>query len=63
MQTSVLERLDYVAAAYADKVMFKDPEGSLTFSQFDKLTRSIGTYLAGLTTPGDPVAVMSGRHI
>jgi amino acid adenylation domain-containing protein len=63
MQTSVLERLDAVAARYADKVMFKDPEHSLTFGQFDALTKSIGTYLAGLTSPGDPVAVMSGRHV
>ena len=43
MQTSVLERLDHVAAVYTDKVMFKDPERSLTFGQFDKLTKSIGT--------------------
>ncbi len=63
MQTSVLERLDHVAAVYTDKVMFKDPEHSLTFGQFDKLTKSIGTYLAGVTAPGDPVAVMSGRHV
>ena len=63
MQTSVLERLDYVAKSYADKVMFKDPENSLTFRQFDELTKSIGTYLAGLVKPGDPVAVMSGRPV
>ncbi len=62
MQTSVLERLDAVAAAYADKVMFKDPKRSLTFAQFDSLTKSIGTFLAGMTKPGEPVAVMSGRH-
>ena len=63
MQTSVLERLDYVARAYADKIMFKDPDGSITFSEFDGLTRSIGTYLAGKAQPGEPIAVMSGRHI
>ena len=63
MQTSVLERLDASASRYADKVMFKDPERSLTFGQFDALTKSIGTYLAGVTKPGDPVAVMSGRHV
>ncbi|WP_407385708.1 AMP-binding protein [Ruminococcus sp.] len=63
MQTSVLEWLDASVARYADKVMFKDPEQSLTFAQFDRLTKSIGTYLIGVTKPGDPVAVMSGRHV
>ena len=63
MQTSVLERLDCSAARYADKVMFKDPQNSLTFGEFNKLTKAIGTYLAGVTKAGDPVAVMSGRHV
>lgn len=63
MQTSVLERLNHVAALYTDKVMFKDPEHSLTFGQFDQLTKTIGTYLSGVTSPGEAVAVMSGRHV
>lgn len=63
MQTSVLERLDAAAALYQDKVMFKDPENSLTFTQFDTLTKAIGTYLSGVTVPGQPVAVMTGRHV
>ena len=63
MQTSVLERLDAAAAAYADKVMFKDPDSSLTFSQFDALTRRIGTALSRVANAGEPVAVMSGRHV
>lgn len=63
MQTSVLERLDHAASVYTDKIIFKDPEGSITFGEFDKLTKSIGTYIAGLASAGDPIAVMSGRHI
>ena len=63
MQTSVLERLDAAATAYADKVMFKDPDSSLTFSQFDALTRRIGTALSRVANAGEPVAVMSGRHV
>ena len=63
MQTSVPEWLDATAARYADKVMFKDPENSLTFADFDRLTKAIGTCLARRVKPGDPIAVMSGRHV
>ena len=63
METSVLNRLDRCAALYADRVIFKDAEGEITFSCFDRLTRSIGTALAGMVPAGSPVAVMSGRHL
>ncbi len=63
METSVLNRLDRTAAAYHDKVMFKDEHGEITFGAFDALTKSVGTYLAKKIPAGQPVAVMSGRHI
>ncbi|HCA04851.1 MAG TPA: amino acid adenylation protein [Ruminococcaceae bacterium] len=63
MQTSMLNRLDYTAEAYAGKVMFKDEHSEITFAQFNALTKSVGTYLAKKVPAGDPVAVMSGRHI
>ena len=63
METSVLCRLNSAVEKYGDKIAYKDPENSLTFSQFNELTRSIGTYLARLVPAGAPVVVMSGRHI
>ena len=46
METSVLCRLNSAVEKYGDKIAYKDPENSLTFRQFNELTRSIGTYLA-----------------
>lgn len=63
METSVLCRLNAVAARYPGKTAFKDPENALTFAQFNDLTRSVGTFLAGKVPAGAPVAVMSGRHV
>ena len=63
METSVLCRLNSAVEKYGDKVAYKDTENSLTFRQFNELTRSIGTYLARLVPAGSPVVVMSGRHI
>jgi len=63
MDKSVLTRLDRTAARYPDKIIFKDPDGSVTFSEFDRAAKAIGTYLSGIVEPCTPVAVMSGRHI
>lgn len=63
MENSVLSRLDRAVGRYADKTMFKDPAGELTFARFDAITRAVGTALARRVSAGSPVAVMSGRHI
>ena len=63
MEKSVLCRLNAAAEKYPEKTAFKDPEKSLTFGEFNDLTKSIGTYLAGFVQPGSPVVVMSGRHV
>lgn len=63
METSILNRLNNTAEKYADKVMFKDEHGQITFGEFNALTKVIGTALAKLVPCGAPVAVMSGRHI
>ncbi|MBR1483753.1 MAG: AMP-binding protein [Ruminococcus sp.] len=62
METSVLCRLNAAVQKYGSKIAFKDNDNTLTFSEFDALTRSIGTYLARLVPAGSPVVVMSGRH-
>ncbi|MBQ1814482.1 MAG: AMP-binding protein [Ruminococcus sp.] len=63
METSVLNRLDKTAAAFPDKIMFRDETAEITFGEFDRLTKAVGTYLAQRVPAGSPVAVMSGRHI
>lgn len=63
METSILNRLDRTAVSYADKVMFKDERSEITFGDFNALTKAVGTYLAQRIPAGQPVAVMSGRHI
>ena len=62
MENSVLNRVDRTCAKYADKVLFKDEHGMLTFGGFDRATRAIGSFLAAKIPFGAPVAVMSGRH-
>lgn len=63
MNTSVLDWLNLTAEKYSDKVAFTDSEKSITFSELNEVTKSVGTYLASVVTPGSPVAVMTGRHI
>lgn len=63
MNTSVLDWLNLTAEKYSDKVAFTDSEKSITFSEFNEVTKSVGTYLASVVTAGSPVAVMTGRHI
>lgn len=63
METSVLNRLDKTAAAFPDKVMFRDETAEITFGEFDRLAKAVGTYLSQRVPAGSPVAVMSGRHI
>ena len=63
METSILQRLNRSCERYADKVMFKDEHSQITFAEFNRLTKAVGSYLAAKVPCGAPVAVMSGRHI
>ncbi len=63
METSILNRLDKTAGAYAEKVMFKDEASGITFGEFNRLTKAVGTFIANKVPCGSPVAVMSGRHV
>ncbi len=58
METSVLNRLDKTAAAFPDKVMFRDETAEITFGEFDRLTKAVGTYLAQRVPAGSPVAAL-----
>ena len=63
MNDTVLVWLDRTAREYADKTLFTDSSRSLTFGEFDRITKSVGTYLASRVPCGSPVVVMSGRHV
>ncbi|MGN1112970.1 MAG: amino acid adenylation domain-containing protein [Acutalibacteraceae bacterium] len=63
MNTSVLDWLNSTAEKYSDKVSFTDCDKSITFSEFNIITKSIGSYLAAYVPSGSPVVVMTGRHI
>ena len=63
METSILTRLNRTCSEYSEKVMFKDENNQITFAEFNRLTKAVGSYLAAKVPCGAPVAVMSGRHI
>ena len=63
MNQTVLNWLDHTAANLPDKTAFTDGSNSITFAQFDRYARSVGTFLAGVTEPHSPVVVMCGRHV
>ena len=63
MERSVLKWLDETARNYGQKTAFSDPENTLSFAQFDRYTKAVGTFLAGRIPSHTPVAVMSGRHV
>jgi amino acid adenylation domain-containing protein len=62
MNTSVLNWLDNTVKAYENKTVFTDSERSITFAEFDRYTKSVGTFLADKVSTNSPVIVMSGRH-
>ena len=62
MNTTVLAWLDQTARLYADKPIMIDGDERLTFGEFDRLSRSVGTFLAGHVPFQSPVVVIGGRH-
>ncbi|MCQ4022542.1 MULTISPECIES: amino acid adenylation domain-containing protein [unclassified Ruminococcus] len=63
MNISVLDWLNCTAEKYPNKTAFSDSEKSISFSEYNRYTKSIGSYLAEFVTAGSPVVVMTGRHI
>ena len=63
MDTSVLKWLERTAKAFPEKTVFSDTENSLTFSQLDQYTKTVGTFLAKKLQPHSPVVVMSSRSV
>ena len=63
MYRSVLNWLDETVRQYPDKNIFSDKENSISFAEFNTLTKAIGTFLTSVINPGNPIVVMTGRHV
>ena len=60
MYSSVLDHFVHVSP---DRVLYKDEFGTFTWGEFLAASDAVGTYLARLVGPANPVAVMTGRHV
>lgn len=63
MNLSVIKWFDKTADRLPNKIAFSDSENSITFSELNRISKSIGTYLSDKVNSTEPVVVMSGRHI
>lgn len=63
MNQSVLNWLDSTAEKFAKKTAFSDSNSSITFADFNRISKSIGTFLAGKAPVNTPIVVMGGRHV
>ncbi len=63
MRINVLEYLEQSANSYPEKIALKDETGEITFSQFEKYSRSIGSAIIEVTAASvrQPVIVMVDR--
>lgn len=63
MNRTVLSWMDKTISRIPEKVLFTDAEDTLTFGEFDVISKAIGTYLANNASESSPVVVMSGRNV
>ena len=63
MNRTVLSWMDKTISRIPEKVLFTDVEATLTFGEFDVISKAIGTYLANNVGESSPVVVMSGRNV
>ena len=63
MNQTVLKWLEQTVKTHTDKVMLTDENSSITFGEFDRISKAIGSCLAERVAPASPVVVMSGRHV
>ncbi len=62
MQTSILEWLEASAKRYPNKSAFTDDKNEISFAQTMFGAKAIGSCLSEMVEPGNPVAVLTGRH-
>jgi len=63
MNCTILNWLDAVAERLPDKIAFTDNDATISFSELNRVSCSVGTFLAGKVLPGTPVVVMSSRSV
>ena len=63
MNRTVLNWLNHTVECRANQPAFTDDTRTLTFGEFDRMTKAVGTFLTGRVKPLSPVVVMSGRHV
>lgn len=63
MEQSVLEYLDRAAECWPERCAFCENEHQLTFSQLRQLAQRIGSSICRCVSAGNPVLVMTGRHV
>lgn len=63
MDITVLDWLERTVERIPDKTAFIDEHSSITFRELYRKAQTLGSALLDEVTPGQPVVVMSGRHI
>ncbi len=63
MSKGVLSWLDNSQGKYGAKVLYNDTKNTVTFHDFNRKTKSIGTFLSNKICTNSPVAVLSGRNV
>ncbi len=63
MSGTVLDWLDDTAQRCAEKTAFTDSDSSITFGEFDRISKAVGSCLANRVEAGSPVVVMGGRKV
>ena len=58
MKTNFLEHLEETARRLPDKIAFYDDRGSMSFRELETKARRIGSFLAELAAPRQPVALL-----
>ena len=60
---NILEMLERSAGRFPDKYLFRDENTDMTYSEFLKTVRNIGTDIAGLGVFKKPIAVIAERSV
>ena len=62
MYSTVLQCLEQTALKYPDKTVFADVKESFTFHDLLKLSQKIGSFIADLVSPQNPIVVYMDKR-
>ena len=60
---NILEYLERSCRLHPDKISFADPENEITYKDLVSSARRLGTALAAVQTPGNPIPVFMGKGV